>query len=514
MTIYDYWSNPLIPVPIQVIGYKDAIEDFPHDLYSFLLSTIREQDQEGTALLWRWLQPMQQMWESQYASILAVPYLKSPSECPISLIDYLRKDIGIMDDMDYIWSYLTDLEKRKFIKFFVRFLKFRSTGFGLDEMIETMTGLRVEIQNYFDFRWIVSGDSIYEMETALGREDDRYDSWMLSECNMESGGIPDEVIVTSVSGMTFYNFILTDFVSKIANPPVPQWIYIKHIGMGEGEYALLYTDGTDWRAITSPDYIFGQSPSSLTTTVSSFRVAFESDEYVFDVIVEDDGTLNRDMVVGLAKFSRPQSERIYVRYYNFVELFKSFDRWDEISGTATWSESNQNVVLSDVIDDTVIQINLSDALNWVSYGLHVKMQHSVHNEPMQIRFMVQDTTNFYYLRLISSEPPTIPAGTWNLRRVVAGVDVLLDSGNLEWFDIDVDYMWRIESVTVDRPGGQVQVMKLYQDENLLATVIDNPAPWGGNVKGTVEIMVDHDNTLIVSRVLIHPIPMESDYVGP
>ena len=60
MAIVDYWNNPLVVAPTQVIGFRGDIEDFPHDLYSFLLSTIREADQADVALIWRWLQPMQQ----------------------------------------------------------------------------------------------------------------------------------------------------------------------------------------------------------------------------------------------------------------------------------------------------------------------------------------------------------------------------------------------------------------------------------------------------------------------
>jgi len=514
MTIYDYWLNPLTPVPSQVIGYRGEIDEFPHDLYSYLLSSIREQDQNQVALIWRWLQPMQQFWESQYAQILAIPYLLSPEDCPAPYLDYLRKQVGIMDDMGYVWGALEEADKRRLIKFFVRFLKYRATTFGLGEMVETMTGLPFIYMNYFDYRWILGGSLDTEIETAIGREDDGYDPWLISESDLPVGGLPDEVAVITWQGQDTYIFNVTNFVASLTERPIPSHVYIKYIGTGAGRIVPLHPTFFGYMAMMEPGYLFLQPPSSLSTNVSNFRVSFESDELVSDILIEDDGTLNRDMLVGLVRFSRPQSERVYIRYYNFIEIFRDFERWDEIQGTATWSGTDRNVVLADALVDTIIQCNLDIADDWTTYCVSVKMHHDVNDKYAQIRFMVQGVDDFYYLKLTPATPPHIPAGVWQLRRVVAGTDSLLTSGTLEWLDSGVDYYWRVESITSDRPGGQVQLLRVYQDENMLADYVDNPAPWGGNAKGTVELVVETGGSLTVSRVLVHPLPMESDFVGP
>lgn len=513
MTIYDYWLNPLSPVATQVIGYRGELETFPHDLYSYLLSTIREQDQRDVALIWRWLQPMQQFWESQYAQILAIPYLLSPEDCPEPYLDYLRKQIGIMDDMGYLWGALNEADQRRLIKFFVRFLKYRSTTFGLNEALTTMTGLPISIMNYFDYRWLLSGTKTRDIEGALGRDEEGYDSWLLSEPDLPVGIMPDTVTILDVAGTKYYKFNVNYIVSLVERP-VPEKIYIKYMGTGAGQYTNLVTDGTDWWAIMSADYVFGQPSGSLSTEPSNFRASFESDELVFDVLMEDDGELNRDMVVGIVRFYRPQSERVYIRYYNLVERFINFDRWDEIQGTATWSESGRYVTLYNASVDTIIQCIIDGSDEWSTYCVHVKMKHSVNEKYSQIRFMVQDTDNYYYLKLIPAEPPSWPPGTWELRRVVSGSDTLLDTGDLEWLDDGVYYFWRIESITSERPGGAVQVLRVYQDENLLVTYDDDPAPWSGNANGTVEIVAEATNTVTVETVYVHPIPMEFDFVGP
>jgi len=512
MALYDYWLNPLTVGATQVIGYRGEIEEFQHDLYSFLLSTIREQDQNVTALIWRWLQIMQEFWESQYGQILAMPLLNSPEKCPEAYLDHLRKKIGIMDDISFVWTPLTTTEKRRLIKYFIRFLRYRSTSFGIDEIIETMTGQPSEIFGYFNYRWLLSGDDEDDLETASGREDDGYDPYLLSETNMPVGIIPDTVSTSTIDGYTLYTFTLDNLVNSTTND-TPEEVYIRFLGTGAAIHAPLIFNGTNWTATTEQDYVFLQTSSSISTEPSNFRASFETDEYVLDILMVDDGTLNRDMIIGLVRFSRPSSENIYIRYYNMIDLFSTFGMWDEIEGTATHSEDNKNVVLADVAEDTIIQANLDGSEDWFSYAVHVKMQHGVTAKYAIIRFMVQGINDYYYLKVTPSAAPTVPAAAWEIRKYVSGSDSLLISGTLDQMDIDVDYIWRIESFTSSRPGGDVQVIRLFQDENLLTTYVDDPASWGGG-SGTVEIVCETGGSLTVSRVLVHPIPQEYDYVGP
>lgn len=158
MTIKDSWLNPAVGATATFLGYREDLEEFPHDLYSYFLSSIRELDIANTRLLWRWLQGAQQEFESLYGKILSLPLLLSPDYCPESYLDYLKDNIGITDDMNYLWGVLSINEKRKLIKYFVRFLLYRSTPIGITEMIESMTGKNVEIRDFFDMRWIISNE--------------------------------------------------------------------------------------------------------------------------------------------------------------------------------------------------------------------------------------------------------------------------------------------------------------------------------------------------------------------
>lgn len=514
MAIVDYWNNPLTVAPTLVIGYRGDIEEFPHDLYSFLLSSIREADQDDVMLLWRWLQPMQSHWESQYADILTVMKLQSPELCPAEFLDYLRKDVGIMDDLGYIWGVLTESEKRRFIKYFVRFLRYRGTSFGASEMISTMTGHETNVLNYFYYRWVVSGDEDSEVETAIGREDDGYDPWLISEANLPVGEIPNLVVHGTVDGETQYAFEIDNLVDATDELPIPEWVFIKFLGTNTTTRAKVAIHPSTGNYIAYPilGEVFEQASSSLSDEPANFRTAWESDEYVFDILMEDDGELNRDMVVGLTRFSRPLSERVYIRYYSVIELFETDDFWTTDNGTATFGTNE--VELADVSNVTRLRLTKTGADQFDDYVTIVKMKSGTVEKYSRIYFMYQDIDNTYYLEIEPATPPTIPAGTWSIVQVIAGTPTTLDSGNLDWLDVDVDYVWRIESFTSTRPGGEVQIIRVYQDENIIVDVVDDPAPWSGNVLGTIVLAVEDGGSLTASRVLIHPFPMEFDYVGP
>jgi hypothetical protein len=517
MAIVDYWDNPLSVSPVQVIGYRGELEEFPHDIYSFLLTTIREADLKDVGLIWRWLQPMQQHWESQYASILSIMQLQSAEQCPVEFLDYLRKDTGIMDDLGYIWGVMDEAEKRRFIKFFVRFLRFRNTSFGITEMIPTMLGQPIYILNYFDYRWICSGEVLLsEAETALGREDDGYDPWLISESNMPVGLIPDSIVVSGSGSSLRYGFNINDLVANTENLPVPTFVFVKFLGTNVTVRLNVITISGVYLAYTEDGEDFLQPASSISTEPSNFRVSWEPDDLVSDIIMEDDGTVNRDLVEGLARFSRPSSERMYIRYYNLIELFDDADHWTTDLGTATYGTNL--VTLSHVAEDTRIRLTKDGAEDYSDYSVVVKMKCGVIDLYGRIRFMRNASDDYYFFEMTPTTPISpvgaVVFGTWRIVRMVTGVPTVLDTGTFDWLDLDVDYVWRIDCFLSPRVGGDVQIIQVYQDENLLTEVVDDPAPWSSNVKGTVEIVAETAGSITASRVTIHPLPMEYTYVGP
>ena len=533
MPISDAWNNPITSHPVQVIGYRGEFDEFPHDLYSFVLSTIRDEDQRGSGLLWRWTRPMQQIWESIYSNILSLSNLISPEYCPSELLEELGKNIGLNDDISYLWGGLTELEQRRLIKNFVRFVRTRSTFMGLKESIESMTGVPCDVITYDKFRWILSGDNDTEIETAIGRDDDGYDPHLLSEYNFPVNVIPNKLDLSNYYGNYRYFFDISrliswysennDLISILKDRPIPKFMRVRCLLTNESIVGpVFHSDSSGsyvpWPILGGPiyytvlddNYLFGQSLLDASTSPTDFRISFEPDEYVCDLCVTDDGALNRNIVRGIARFNRPISEHIYIRYYSLIEKFNDFIRCDVITGTVV--EGDKQIELGDVAAETAIRLNVDGSDNWVDYAVTTKLSMGVANTYCAIRFQ-QRTVDYYELRIIPSNPPNIPAGVWTLYRVVGGVANMVDTGNLDWFDLDVDYIWRIVSVKSERPANDVQVIQIYQDENLLGTIVEDPVPWAGDTRGTIEIAVEDGGTLIIKKVLVNPVPMESDYVG-
>jgi hypothetical protein len=516
MAITDFWGNPLDNTAATAFGFRGTFDEFPHDLYSFLISTIRDLDQDDIALLYRWMIPMQQHWESQYASILAIPNLYSPENCPASLLDFLRKNIGIMDDISYLWGVLNENEKRRLIKFFVRFIQLRATGFGILEMIETMAGLPADILGYFYFRFLTSGDSDVDIEGALGMEDGDSDWWLVSEDTMPVGIIPSSLYLfpSSTLGVRYYRIGIDDLRDAVVDLPIPNRVLVRCLLTNVSTFATAYESGGKWFIRLPDGFYFDQVDGDQSVSKFDFRIAFEPDQYVYDILVVDNGELNHDMIIALARFSRPMSERIYIRYYKAIDKFESLDRWTERgTGTVTLDSDAGTVTLADGSNDSIIELTEpSDVLTWQDYYLIVKALATTVDKYFEIRFMYQDANNYLYYRVTPADPPTWPPGEWELGQVVAGTPTVLDSGDLDQFDIDVNYVWRLDCFTSERPGGDVQVVRLYQDENILVEHVIDPLPWS-SVFGTIQLVSEGGGGAVVTTFRVRDIPGESDYVG-
>lgn len=513
MAILDFWGNPLGTATVVAIGYRGEHETFPHDLYSFLLSSVRDADQKDVALLYRWMRPMQQFWEQQYSAIYSLYNLYSPEDCATELLDHLRKNIGILDDLSYLWGVMTETEQRRLIKYFIQFLMYRGTDYGVHEIIQTMTGYPAELRGYFFYRWLLSGDTEYAMETAIGREDEDNDPWLISEYNVPLGQQPDSISILTnpTTGDDYYYMDVSALVALVVNPPVPDVVIVRCRLTGQSIHAHLRESAGVYHLILADNYFFGQSEDSPSTTLSDFTIGFEIDQYVSDILVVDDGTINREMLKGLARFSRPISERFYLRYYNLIEDFTSRDRWDVISGDMTHDPEDKSITL-DGAALSVVQLDYLDCDNWSDYCLMVRATATVPGRYSEIRFMYQDTDNYYWFRFTPSAPPAWPAGTWDLVSISGGAINLLAIGNTEYLD-PINYVWRIECFTSARPAGDVQVIRVYQDENLLTEWVDSPVLWAPTA-GTVQLVQEANGELIVDKVHCHPIPLEYDFVGP
>jgi len=525
MPIIDLWGNPTTITILTAAGYTPPTTfSTQHRLFPMVLSTIRETDIEDVGLVYRWLMAMDAQWIDIDARIRSVPNLRSPDECPNDYLTYLRKDIGILDDLAYLWDVLSVVEQRKLIKNFVLLCQFRGSPYGLLTIMEAVTGNPTMIFDYFDYRWICSGDGVDEDETALGYEIEPGDPWLLTEEHMPSGFRAEDVqYATFVSGAAThgnYKFKITAEMTSLDNPPIPEMVYVKYPPNGSTVLAKVWTDGVDYYAVAPMDYTFGLELTNLSTEIGDFLLFCEIDQYVSDIYIEDTlETVNRDAVVALAKFCRPQSERFYIRYFSMIENFDNLERWDGIAASGVIANEIVTVTATGVFpNDGFFFVDMptfghpEDAWGAVELKIKMRIPDASYEQwigPFLSLDVLGHTVCFQVsVRSKTSSLVKTPNADWQIvDQIVGGGSVFIDGGTIDTYDTDVFYTIRMYSYN----SGGVRYLSVYRDEEVIA---DRVMVGAANKIGTVGIFAQAGNTVdIQGPMTVHPIPLVYDYVG-
>jgi hypothetical protein len=145
---------------------------------------------------------------------------------------------------------------------------------------------------------------------------------------------------------------------------------------------------------------------------------------------------------------------------------------------------------------------------WDDVYMGVQAKCFVAEKYFEMRLHVEDTLNYAALVVWPNTVPHLPCGTWEIRQVVAGVPVLLASGNLDQFDLEVYYMWRF----LHTYEGSDVVYHAYQDENLLG-VVTTPNVWA-QTHGSIALLIENSGLVHINKVKVSDFPIPSDFIGP
>lgn len=126
---------------------------FPHDLYRFLVKSLRDTDEAG--ILERLVLGPQGAWEDLWARIETLDSLHDVDAIDDDLLPYLKHHVGWTNELDHITRDLTPTELRKLIRLSVAFWKTRGTEKGIKDAIRLFTGRDVVIWNWFTLRAVV-----------------------------------------------------------------------------------------------------------------------------------------------------------------------------------------------------------------------------------------------------------------------------------------------------------------------------------------------------------------------
>jgi len=178
MAIQDLAGNP-IPgggVTGQTLGYIEPPEPeeiLPLDMYEFLIEPIRIADRlEGELFVKRLFTGPQAAWEQTHTSIFNLKTLWSVTEIEDRLLLYLKDIVGWTKELDYITSALDARTLRRLIAASVPLWKKRGPEDTLINVMRLITGSRLRLWNWFDFRFVMD-------ETALGHEQEGRDPWLI-----------------------------------------------------------------------------------------------------------------------------------------------------------------------------------------------------------------------------------------------------------------------------------------------------------------------------------------------
>lgn len=145
---------------------------------------------------------------------------------------------------------------------------------------------------------------------------------------------------------------------------------------------------------------------------------------------------------------------------------------------------------------------------WDNVYVSVQAKSLVAEKYFEIRVHVEDDDNYATFIVWPNTEPHIPAGSWELRQVVGGISMLLAAGDLDQFDLDVNYMWHV----LHYYSGTDIVYQVYQDGNILANVI-TPRLWVSDV-GAISLGVEDGGEVHVNKVRVSDFPMPYDFLGP
>mgnify|MGYP001577335040 CR=1 FL=1 len=524
MPIIDLWANPTTATVLTMAGYTPSTGYVTsHRLFPMILSTIREMDINHVGLVYRWLMTLDTQWQDTDAKIRALPNLRSVDDCPDEYLTYLRRDVGILDDLAYLWEKLTIVEQRLLLKYFVFICQSRGSTAGVVSSLIAMTGRPVRIFDYFFYRWILSGTGYDEDETALGFEMEPGDPWLLTEENMPSGFRPESAEYLSSPSYGNYWFMVTTEMTNLVNPPIPSHLIVKYVPNNSIAFAKVVKLGNDYYAVCLMNETFGLDPTNTSSSIGDFLLYVEIDQYVTDIAVEDTkDDLNRDAIVGIVRFSRPLSERVYVRYYSMIEEFANIDRWTNAFLTSAALASGIVTLTADaVVDGGFYFENDADGnpeYTWDTYEFKCRMSVpeascGVWVGPCVNLFDAGAGVAGYAFRVsvvskIVGGFTKVPNAFWHLEAVTlgGGAGALISAGTFASYDVDTYYTFRM---SMYEEGG-IRWLRVYRDEEL---IIENGTIPAGTV-GSVGFSLDPTGILkIKGLMMVQATPVVYDYIG-
>jgi hypothetical protein len=188
--VNDFFNHLVIALgytTAQFLGYRiNVVSDatFNYDLYKFFIKAIRDDDTKlGTELLKRLLMGPQEAFDQTNAKIKSMLRLSNYLDSPAEYLPDLLQLVGFTGDPATfgILNGLSVLDQRRLLWAAVKIWKAKGTELSYEKIATLLGGIRLEIDDWFYFRWIVFGDETDAVpDGVIGEDRLQGDSWIVS----------------------------------------------------------------------------------------------------------------------------------------------------------------------------------------------------------------------------------------------------------------------------------------------------------------------------------------------
>jgi hypothetical protein len=213
----------------------------------------------------------------------------------------------------------------------------------------------------------------------------------------------------------------------------------------------------DYRIVLD-ESAFGEDWNGYDPWMASLPGPPNDDEMRSNIRVVDDGTLDHELVVALAKLGRPAGERIEVSYIGFLDLFGVDDdlsQWDETDGV-TVADGKMTLATGESAF-----ANLESSQDWANYVVTARLMGD------GVFQAYRTGSGDYYYAQLDVDFNQILVGV-----VVAGVPTVLATVNMALYSVmlhdDVHYSLRLE---LSPEAGQTR-FNVYFESALISSVLN------------------------------------------
>lgn len=214
----------------------------------------------------------------------------------------------------------------------------------------------------------------------------------------------------------------------------------------------------------------------------------------YNLRIVDDGSLDRSLVRGCARLTRPLGERVEILYLKALEEFSDLSQWD-VSGAPAAAVSNGTLPLTDAAAEEVFYNADVLANDWSGYSVAWRAKQAGTG---LYKFYRTGPGDYYVVEVQTA------VGQVVLARYSAGSRAVLATiPTGAGIVADVNYTVRVEVVRENSTNR----IRVYVDQTLLYNGTDD-----SHATGTIAMAHDAGSTITIDEVEVVPFPVESDYI--